>query len=178
MTTPLRLAATVLAAAAFAAPSAAQGDEAPYLVQETGQHFGRLQEAVSAIGNGVGTIYIAPGRYRDCAVQEGGQVAFIAEQRGTAVFDGEMCEGKAALVLRGRASHVEGLVFQNARVPDGNGAGIRMEQGNLTVAWTVFQNGQCGILSRSRSTIRPSAASASIPTAPAPIRSISANMVL
>lgn len=156
MTIPLRLALSFAAAASLAAPAAAQSDAGPYRIEETGQRFGSLQEAVSAIGNGDGTIYIAPGRYRDCAVQEGGRVAFVAEQRGTALFDGEMCEGKAALVLRGRESHVEGLVFQNARVPDGNGAGIRMEQGNLTVAWTVFQNGQCGILSANdpASTIR------------------------
>ncbi|PSJ38778.1 right-handed parallel beta-helix repeat-containing protein [Allosphingosinicella deserti] len=147
MTIPFRLAVTAIVAAACAGPGAAQSGAAPYSVQETGQRFRTLQEAVSAIGDGAGTIYIAPGRYRDCAVQEAGRVAFIAEQRGTATFDGEMCEGKAALVLRGRESHVEGLVFQNARVPDGNGAGIRMEQGNLTVAWTMFQNGQCGILS-------------------------------
>jgi len=144
---PARLSAALLAAALLAPPGVAQPGGAPFRVEETGQTFTSLQEAVTAIGDGDGTIYIAPGRYRDCAVQVGGRVAFIAEERGTAVFDGEMCEGKAALVLRGRGSHVEGLVFQNARVPDGNGAGIRMEQGNLTVAWTVFQNGQCGILS-------------------------------
>lgn len=146
MTLP-RLPLALLACAALAGPSAAQQAAGAYRVEETGQRFASLQEAVSAIGDGDGTIYIAPGRHRDCAVQEAGRVAFIAEERGTAVFDGTMCEGKAALVLRGRESHVEGLVFQNARVPDGNGAGIRMEQGNLTVSYTAFRNGQCGILS-------------------------------
>ena len=145
---PLRaLAAAGLAIAAFnAAPGLAQA-QGPFSVHETGQSFQRLQDAVSAIGAGEGTIYIAPGGYRECAVQEAGRVAFIASERGSAVFDGTMCEGKAALVLRGREAHVEGLVFTNARVPDGNGAGIRIEQGNLSVKHTVFANGQCGILS-------------------------------
>ena len=147
---PLQARPLIAAGAAFAAlnasPGLAQGN-APFTVYETGARYGSLQEAVSAIGEGDGTIYIASGRYRECAVQEAGRVSFIAEERGKAVFDGTMCEGKAALVLRGREAHVEGLVFTNARVPDGDGAGIRIEQGNLDVQWTVFANGQCGILS-------------------------------
>jgi hypothetical protein len=137
----------LLLAALPAQPSAAQAGAAPFTIVETGQSFARLQEAVRAIGDGDGTISIAAGRYRDCAVQEAGRIAFVAKERGTAVFQGEMCEDKATLVLRGRASHVDGLTFQGASVPDGNGAGIRMEKGNLTVSWTAFRDGQCGILS-------------------------------
>jgi hypothetical protein len=119
----------------------------PYTVAETAERFARLQEAVNAIASRSGTIRIAPGRHRDCAVQEAGRVSFVAEAPGTAIFDGEMCEDKATLVLRGIASRVDGLVFVNARVPDGNGAGIRMEKGDLIVTETKFANGQCGILS-------------------------------
>jgi hypothetical protein len=100
---------------------------------------------VDSIGGGSGTIRIAPGRYRGCAVQEAGSVAFVAEP-GTAVFDGGACEGKATLVLRGRSARVEGLVFTHVRVADGNGAGIRLEQGDLSVSRTMFADGQCGIL--------------------------------
>ena len=139
------LLALLLAAAAPGA-SLAQGG-GPFTVAETGRSFHRLQDAVNAIGGGDGTIRIAPGRYSDCAVQEGGRVAFMAETPGTAIFSGTMCEEKAALVLRGAASHVEGLVFRNMSVPDGNGAGIRIEKGDLTVAYTTFSDGQCGILS-------------------------------
>ena len=120
---------------------------APFTIVETGESFWRLGDAVAAIGGGDGTILIAPGRYRDCAVQEEGRVAFIAEEAGTAVFDGGICEGKATLVLGGEASHVEGLVFQNLAVADGNGAGIRIEQGDLTVAYVHFRDSQSGILS-------------------------------
>src|SRR3712207_4493246 len=108
-------------ALACLAPLQARGP-APFLVAETGEYFGSLQQAVAAIGSGSGTIRIAPGRYRDCAVQEGGRIAFVAEERGTAVFDGGACEGKATLVLRGRSASVDGLVFVNVRVADGNGA--------------------------------------------------------
>src|SRR3546814_9569413 len=50
------------------------------------------------------------------------------------------------LVLRGRAAAVDGIVFQNMRVPDANGAGIRLERGNLEVANSLFRNSEQGIL--------------------------------
>lgn len=119
----------------------------PFIIAETGEGYATLAEAVAAIGDGQGTIRIAPGRYRECAVQEAGRIAFVAAEPGTVTFDGVMCEEKAALVLRGRSARVEGLIFTNMRVPDGNGAGIRIEQGDLVVSETMFVDGQCGILS-------------------------------
>ena len=62
------------------------------------------------------------------------------------VFDGTTCEGKAALVLRGSDALVDGIVFQNMRVPDANGAGIRLEHGGLTVMNATFRNSEEGIL--------------------------------
>jgi hypothetical protein len=131
------------------APVQAQrpAQSSPFTVAETGRGFSSLQAAVSAIGGGAGTIQVAPGRYRQCAVQEAGRVAYVAEQPGTAVFEDEMCEGKAALVLRGRSARVAGLTFTGMSVPDGNGAGIRIEQGDLDVSESLFIDGQCGILS-------------------------------
>ncbi len=126
----------------------AQGS-APYTVKETGRGYGRLQEAVDAIGGGKGTILIAPGRYADCAVQEAGDVSYVANQPGAAVFDGAVCEDKAALVLRGYNASVSGLVFQNMQSSDGNGAGIRQEKGNLTVVQSWFHDSQQGILAAS-----------------------------
>lgn len=149
---PSIMAAAALAAIAIAAiPAAAlmaQGSEAaaPFTVTETGRGYANLQQAVDSIGNGNGTIAIAPGTYRQCAVQKGGSVAYLASQPGTAIFDGTTCEGKAALVLRGRDAQVSGLVFQRMAVPDFNGAGIRLEQGNLTVAQSWFRDSQQGIL--------------------------------
>jgi hypothetical protein len=143
-----RLALILILALAAAGPAAAQGS-APFTVAESGQGFESLQDAVNAIGGGSGTIVIAPGTYTDCAVQEQGRIAFVAQERGSAVFDGAICEDKATLVLRGRSARVEGLSFLHTRVPDGNGAGIRIEQGDLAVSWTLFQDGQCGILSAS-----------------------------
>jgi len=142
----MRLPILFVALTALAGPAFAQ-QGAPFTIVENGKTFYRLDDAVKAIGDGDGTIRIAPGRYKECAIQAGGRIAFVAQAAGTAVFDGNMCEGKATLVLRGRAAHVDGLVFTHMNVPDGNGAGIRIEQGDLSVANTRFVDGQCGILS-------------------------------
>ncbi|WP_253339358.1 right-handed parallel beta-helix repeat-containing protein [Sphingobium sp. OAS761] len=136
----------LLLSVAIAASALAQGRSAPFTVAETGRSYGSLGEAVGAIGDGRGTIVIAPGTYRQCAVQQGGDVIYRAATPGTAIFDGVPCEGKGALVLRGRSSAVDGLIFQNIRVPDGNGAGIRLEGGTLSVSNSLFRNSEEGIL--------------------------------
>lgn len=147
---PSLLAMGAFAALAVAAiPSAAlfaQAPAAPYTITETGQGFNNLQEAVDAIGGGSGTIPIAPGSHRQCAVQKAGNISYLASQPGTAVFDGVACERKAALVLRGSSARVSGLVFANMSVPDGNGAGIRLETGDLVVSQSWFRDSQAGIL--------------------------------
>ena len=147
MKTILLAAAGTAALALAAAPTLARDDaSAPYTVVESGRGYTRLQDAIDAIGDARGTIRLAPARYADCAVQTQGDVTYVAAVPGQAVFDGVTCEGKAALVLRGRASRVEGLVFANMRVSDKNGAGIRLEHGSLAVSQSWFRDSEQGIL--------------------------------
>ena len=124
----------------------AQASPRPYTIAETGRTYGSLQQAVDAIGDASGTIRIASGRWRDCAVQTRGSVAFVAAVPGQAALDGGVCEGKAALVLRGRSARVDGLIFANMRVPEFNGAGIRLEHGDLAVSQSWFIDSNQGIL--------------------------------
>jgi hypothetical protein len=135
----------LLVTALFAAAASAQGS-APFQNAETGRSYGSLQQAVDSIGEGEGTIIIAPGTYRQCAVQKAGSVAFRASVPGQSIFDSATCEGKAALVLRGQAASIDGIIFQNMRVPDANGAGIRLEKGDLTITRAIFRNSEQGIL--------------------------------
>ncbi len=128
-----------------ALPGLAQS-EAPYTVVETGRTYQRLQDAVNAIGDGTGTIRLASFRFADCAVQAAGDILYTAAEPGQAVFDGTVCEDKAALVLRGRRARISGIVFQNMKSSDGNGAGIRLEQGNLDIVQSWFRDSQQGIL--------------------------------
>lgn len=143
----LLLGMAIVAAIPASALLAQGGQRTPYTVIESGRSFAALQEAVDAIGDGAGTVRIEPGVYRDCAVQGAGNVGFVAQVPGQSVFDGAACEGKATLVLRGRSARVEGLIFQNVRVPDANGAGIRLERGDLTVRQSWFRDSEQGILS-------------------------------
>ncbi len=119
---------------------------APFQVAETGRSYPLLQNAVDAIGAGEGTIIIRPGSYSDCAVQTQGSIAYRASIPGQTIFDGKACEAKAVLVLRGTEGSVDGLIFQNIAVPDANGAGIRLEKGDLTVTRSIFRNSEQGIL--------------------------------
>lgn len=132
---------------ALASTALAQQRSGPFLVTESGAAFGSLADAVNSIGNASGTIVIAPGTYRDCAVQTDGAIIYRSATPGKAIFDGGICEGKAALVLRGQSAIVDGVIFQNMRVPDGNGAGIRLEKGDLAVDNSLFRNSEEGILS-------------------------------
>ncbi len=136
----------LVTALALAAPAAAQQGRPPFTIQETGQGFWRIDDAVNEIADGQGTILIAPGVYQDCTVQTGGRITFKAEQPGTAIFETKVCEDKAVFVLRGKGSAVDGIVFRGIRVADGNGSGIRTEMGDLTVTNSMFLDSQQGIL--------------------------------
>ncbi len=142
----LSLSLAALAALAFPGTNAAAQREAPYVLVESGQGFASLQDAVNAVGDRTATIRFASGRFADCAVQDAGAITYLATTAGQSVLDGTACEGKAALVLRGRAARVEGLVFANIKVSDFNGAGIRLEKGNLAVSQAWFRDSQQGIL--------------------------------
>jgi Right handed beta helix region len=140
------LIASTLALVLATASASAQSGAAPFRVAETGQGYSRLADAIAAIGDAQGTILIASGTYSECAIQSAGHISYRAEVAGQVIFDGGICEGKAALVLRGRSSAVDGIVFQRMAVPDRNGAGIRLEKGNLTVTRSIFRNSEQGIL--------------------------------
>jgi len=142
-----RLSAPVFLAVLLTVPALAIAQPAgPFVVAETKRSFGRLGDAIKSIGDSEGTIQIAPGRYTDCGVQTAGRITFTAREPETVTFDGGVCEGKATLVLRGRGAIVQGLRFTRTVVPDGNGAGIRLERSNLIVSNTQFIDAQSGIL--------------------------------
>ena len=94
------------------------------------------------------TFEVEAGEYRgDVAVWDkknitvraiGGRVRLIAS--------GMAAEGKGIWVLRGGSMTVQGIDFTGARVPDKNGAGIRLESGRLTVRDCSFTDNQNGIL--------------------------------
>jgi hypothetical protein len=101
------------------------------------------------------TIEIEAGNYiRDVAIWNrsdltirgvGGPVRIIAA--------GASAEGKATWVVRGDRIVVENVTFIGSRVRDRNGAGIRLERGQLKVIDCAFLDNQNGILTANRADI-------------------------
>ncbi len=93
-------------------------------------------------------IEVMPGTYF-------GDVAVITQRRLTIrgvgerpvfVANGQHAEGKAIWVVRDGAIHIENIEFRGARVPDGNGAGIRFERGQLSLLRCAFFDNEMGVL--------------------------------
>jgi hypothetical protein len=103
--------------------------------------------AAARIARDGDVIEVAPGEYRrDTAVwTQKDLVIRAASGRVRLIADGASAEDKGIFVVRGRVT-VENIDFVGARVPDGNGAGIRFESGRLLVKNCVFEDNQNGIL--------------------------------
>lgn len=110
--------------------------------------------AIAAAASG-DKILIDPGEYFDCAVVKADALTIEGAGPGVVLTD-KTCQGKALLVTTGRDITIRNLTLTRARVPDGNGAGIRAEGANLTVDHVRFINNENGILAAAnpRSTIR------------------------
>ncbi len=111
-----------------------------------GKAYAMPSAAAAAAGPG-DHIDIYPGQYFDCATLAAPRL--VVEGVGdpaAVVLTDKTCGGKALLVVDGDDITIRNLTLTRARVPDGNGAGIRAEGGNLTVDGVHFINNQDGIL--------------------------------
>jgi hypothetical protein len=92
-------------------------------------------------------VEVQPGDYRrDVAVwEQRGLTVRAVGGRARLIADGASAEDKAIWVVRGDLT-AENLDFVGARVPDGNGAGIRFERGRLVLRHCGFVDNQNGIL--------------------------------
>jgi hypothetical protein len=141
MIRPLRATAALLLTTA--ACSAAWGAT---LKVGPGAPYSEPSAAIQAADAG-DTVLIAPGQYFDCATVKAPRLTIAgAGDPAAVVMTDKTCGGKALLVIDAPDVTVKNLTLTRARVPDGNGAGIRMEGGNLTVDNVHFINNQDGIL--------------------------------
>jgi hypothetical protein len=103
-------------------------------------------EAAAAAKDG-DHILIAPGEYFDCAVWKADKLVIegTGKPEDTVITD-KTCNGKGLFLTDGEDITIRNLTLTRARVPDGNGAGLRMEARNLTVEHVRFVNNQNGIL--------------------------------
>jgi Right handed beta helix region len=105
----------------------------------------KLPSAAAAVAAPGDRIELDAGRYSDCAVWSAPRLT-IEGRDGGAVIEGTPCDDKALFVIRGDDITVRNVEFVGARVPDGNGAGIRLEGKNLTVDRSRFVENENGIL--------------------------------
>ena len=108
--------------------------------------FKQPSQAIAAAHDG-DTVLIAAGQYFDCAIVRTPNLTIAGSAPdGAAVLTDKTCGGKGMLVTDANNITVRNLTLTRARVPDGNGAGIRAEAVNLTVDRVRFINNQNGIL--------------------------------
>lgn len=92
-------------------------------------------------------ILVQPGEYFDCAIVSANNLTIegVGDPAQVRMTD-RACGGKALLIAVGNNLTVRNLTLTRVRVPDGNGAGIRMEGKDLSVDRVHFVNNQEGIL--------------------------------
>ena len=101
--------------------------------------------AAVASANEGDTIAIDEGEYFECLRAR--TPGLTIEGRGSgAVFTDTTCDGKAIIVVQADRLTLRNLTLQRARVPDGNGAGIRAEGRRLTLERLHFINNQAGLI--------------------------------
>jgi hypothetical protein len=123
------------------------GCQARVLEVGEGRAFGGVAAAAAALRDG-DTMRIFPGRYDGCAVlRADGLTVEGAGDAASVVLAGGICQGKAILVAAGRGLTLRRLTLAEARVPAGNGAGLRAEGGGtVSVDEVRFIDDQNGIL--------------------------------
>jgi hypothetical protein len=110
-----------------------------------GKPLARPSQAAAVAKNG-DRVVIAPGQYFDCAVWGQNDLTIEGMSDKDTVITDKSCQGKALFVISGSNVTVRNLTLTRARVPDGNGAGIRAEGRNLLVERVRFIDNQNGIL--------------------------------
>ena len=127
--------------------SSAPALRAATLVVGPGERISSITEAARQARDG-DIIEIKSGDYR-------GQSAVWTQRdltirgmgkRPVMIADGRSAEDKGIWVVRGGRVRIENIEFRGAKVADMNGAGIRFEQGSLTVVRCGFFDNEMGIL--------------------------------
>ena len=135
----------LILALALLATGAAGRAGAATLSVGPGQAYALPRQAIAAARDG-DTVAIAPGTYADCAIVRRNRLTIEGTGPGV-VLAGRSCAGKGILIVDANDVTVKDLTLQGARVPDGNGSGIRAEGGGtLTVEGVRFVDNQDGIL--------------------------------
>jgi Right handed beta helix region len=105
----------------------------------------KAPSAAAAVAKNGDHVAIDPGEYFDCAVWNADNLVIEGTGPGVVITD-KSCMGKGLFVVEGKNTTVRNLTLTRSRVPDMNGAGIRLDNGNLTVDNVKFIDNQNGIM--------------------------------
>lgn len=125
------------------APKVETGERATLRVCPSGCPSNTLTDALRTAPSG-STIVIGPGYYHEGGALRANHVTLKAEPG--VHLEGGAVEGKAALVIKGDDTVIEGLDCSRIEVGDLNGACIRLEGRNLTLRKVYFHDSQEGLL--------------------------------
>ena len=134
-----QVAGLVITGIAVASPS--RGDTLKVGPSET---YKSPSEAAAVAKNG-DQIEIEPGEYFDCAVWRADNLVIEGTGPSVIITD-KTCDAMGLFIIWGNNTTVRNLTLTRSRVPDMNGAGIRLVKGSLTVDRVRFINNQSGIL--------------------------------
>jgi hypothetical protein len=108
------------------------------------REFASPSEAAKVATDG-DTVAIDSGEYFDCAVWRANGL-IVEGSAAEVIITDKTCDGKALFVIAGNDITIRNVTFARARVPDGNGAGIRAEGVNLRIEHSRFLNNESGVL--------------------------------
>ncbi len=108
-----------------------------------------VPSAAAAAAHDGDHIAIAAGSYSDCAIWRANDLTIEGAGPEATIITGTPCEGKSLFITRGNGTTIRDLALTDASVADSNGAGIRVEGGNLTIDHVRFAHDENGILSGS-----------------------------
>ena len=117
----------------------------------SGQQYSTIAAAIAASKNG-DTIAVQAGTYYNDFAQISKNITIVGVGgMANIVATTQPSNGKGIFVIDGDV-RIENMSFSGATVPDGNGAGIRYQSGNLTIVNSYFHDNQNGLLANPNST--------------------------
>jgi hypothetical protein len=111
----------------------------------------KAPSAAAAVAKNGDQIEIEPGQYFDCAVWNADNLVIEGTGPGVVITD-KTCNGMGLFVIWGNNTTVRNLTLTRSRVPDMNGAAIRLVKGSLTVDTVKFIDNQTGLFGGSLGT--------------------------
>lgn len=104
--------------------------------------------AAAAAARDGDTVMIASGDYRgDVAVWSANRLRIVGgDPRPHILADGKDAEGKGIWIVRGEETTIDNVEMSGARVPDRNGAAIRVEGRNFTLRRSFLHDNENGVL--------------------------------